>query len=167
MEFPSPNIAKEFHVGHLRSTIIGAFLANLYEDMGWEVIRVNYLGDWGKQFGLLAVGWERFGSEEELEREPLKHFLDIYARINTLFKPEQEASKAARKAGKDTAEIESQGLFAERNAFFSNGKRGAYRYSTMGAISKLEYREIHFCICSIEHPIRRVLRRITSATRHC
>jgi len=52
VEFSSPNIAKPFHAGHLRSTIIGGFLSNLYESCGWEVIRMNYLGDWGKQFGM-------------------------------------------------------------------------------------------------------------------
>ncbi|KAK3935572.1 hypothetical protein QBC46DRAFT_367503 [Diplogelasinospora grovesii] len=124
VEFSSPNIAKEFHAGHLRSTIIGAYISNLYESMGWEVVKLNYLGDWGKQFGLLAVGWERFGSEEELARDPLKHLLDIYVRINTLFKPEAEASKRARDEGRDTAEIESQGLYAERNAFFRRMEDG-------------------------------------------
>jgi arginyl-tRNA synthetase len=49
IEYSSPNIAKSFHVGHLRSTIIGAFLANLYKSCGWEVISMNYLGDWGTQ----------------------------------------------------------------------------------------------------------------------
>jgi len=124
VEFSSPNIAKEFHAGHLRSTIIGAFVANLYKTMGWDVVKVNYLGDWGKQFGLLAVGWQRFGSEDELARQPLKHLLDVYARINAAFKPEQEASKRARDEGRDTAEIESQGLFAERNAFFRRMEDG-------------------------------------------
>lgn len=51
VEFSSPNIAKPFHAGHLRSTIIGGFLANVHEACGWDVIRMNYLGDWGKQFG--------------------------------------------------------------------------------------------------------------------
>lgn len=71
IEFSSPNIAKLFHAGHLRSTIIGAFLSNLYESMGWDVVKVNYLGDWGKQFGLLAVGWQRYGSDELFEKDPL------------------------------------------------------------------------------------------------
>ncbi|KAF7554505.1 hypothetical protein G7Z17_g2867 [Cylindrodendrum hubeiense] len=124
VEFASPNIAKEFHAGHLRSTVIGAYISNLYKSMGWDVIKINYLGDWGKQFGLLGVGWERFGSEEELAREPLKHLLSVYARINALFKPEQDASKKAREEGRDTAEIESQGIYAERNAFFSRLENG-------------------------------------------
>jgi arginyl-tRNA synthetase len=124
VEFSSLNIAKEFHAGHLRSTIIGAFLANLHESMGWEVMRINYLGDWGKQFGLLAAGWKRFGSEEALGREPLKHLLDVYARINSQFQPEEDARDAARAEGRDTAELESRGLFAERNAFFARMENG-------------------------------------------
>ena len=124
VEFSSPNIAKEFHAGHLRSTIIGAFISNLYQSMGWDVIKINYLGDWGKQFGLLAVGWQRFGSEEELARQPLKHLLDVYARINALFKVEENARNQARDEGRDTTEIESQGLYAERNAFFRRMEDG-------------------------------------------
>ncbi|CAI4056172.1 hypothetical protein N7582_000527 [Saccharomyces uvarum] len=82
IEFSSPNIAKPFHAGHLRSTIIGGFLANLYEKLGWEVIRMNYLGDWGKQFGLLAVGFEKYGNEEALIKDPIHHLFDVYVRIN-------------------------------------------------------------------------------------
>ncbi|EGC46615.1 arginyl-tRNA synthetase [Histoplasma capsulatum var. duboisii H88] len=118
VEFSSPNIAKEFHAGHLRSTIIGAYISNLYKSMGWDVLKINYLGDWGKQFGLLAVGWQKFGSEELFQKESLKHLLDVYVKINALFKSEQEASKSARDNGQDTLEIENRGLYAERNAFF-------------------------------------------------
>jgi arginyl-tRNA synthetase len=61
VEFSSPNIAKPFHAGHLRSTIIGGFLANLHESCGWDVVRMNYLGDWGKQFGQKFIGLEGMG----------------------------------------------------------------------------------------------------------
>ena len=119
MEFSSPNIAKEFHAGHLRSTIIGAYLSNHYKSMGWDVIKVNYLGDWGKQFGLLAVGWKRFGSEELFKQNPLGHLLDVYIKINAVFKKEEDAVKEARERGEDTAQLESQGLYSERNNFFT------------------------------------------------
>ena len=124
IDFSSPNIAKEFHPGHLRSTIIGAFLANLYQNMGWDVVKVNYLGDWGKQFGLLAVGWKRFGSEDSLQQNPLRHLLRVYQRINALFKKEQILVKEARDRGEDTAQMESQGSYAERNEFFKRMEDG-------------------------------------------
>ncbi|KAJ7716571.1 tRNA synthetases class I (R)-domain-containing protein, partial [Mycena maculata] len=82
MEFSSPNIAKPFHAGHLRSTIIGTVLSNLFEANGWTVIRMNYLGDWGKQFGLLAVGFERYGSEELLANNAIMHLFDVYVKVN-------------------------------------------------------------------------------------
>jgi arginyl-tRNA synthetase len=86
-EYSSPNIAKPFHAGHLRSTVIGSFLAKLHKACGFTVVSENYLGDWGKQYGLLAVGFARFGSEEKLKTEPIKHLFEIYVRIN------QEAEK--------------------------------------------------------------------------
>ncbi|CAI4063772.1 arginine--tRNA ligase MSR1 SKDI_08G1390 [Saccharomyces kudriavzevii IFO 1802] len=82
VEFSSPNIAKPFHAGHLRSTIIGGFLSNLYEAMGWSVTRINYLGDWGRQFGLLAVGFERYGNEKQLQKQPIQHLFEVYVKIN-------------------------------------------------------------------------------------
>ncbi|KAI9499695.1 hypothetical protein BDB00DRAFT_795158 [Zychaea mexicana] len=82
VEFSSPNIAKPFHAGHLRSTIIGAFVRNVYDANGWETIAMNYLGDWGKQYGLLAIGFARHGDEQALQNDPIKHLYDVYVSIN-------------------------------------------------------------------------------------
>ncbi|KDQ54337.1 hypothetical protein JAAARDRAFT_38498 [Jaapia argillacea MUCL 33604] len=82
IEYSSPNIAKSFHVGHLRSTIIGAFLANLYKASGWEVVSMNYLGDWGTQFGMIATGFEKYGSQTALEADPIHHLFEVYVQVN-------------------------------------------------------------------------------------
>lgn len=84
VEFSSPNIAKPFHAGHLRSTIIGAYLANLYKANAWNVKTYNYLGDWGKQFGLLAVGWKMFGDEQKLQDDAVNTLFEVYVKINQL-----------------------------------------------------------------------------------
>ncbi|KAG8987530.1 hypothetical protein FRB93_004486 [Tulasnella sp. JGI-2019a] len=91
IEFSSPNIAKPFHAGHMRSTIIGTFLSNLYELNGWNVTRLNYLGDWGTQYGLLAIGFQKYGSEEELRVDAIVHLFHVYVSINN----DVEAEKAA------------------------------------------------------------------------
>ncbi|KAL8858319.1 MAG: hypothetical protein Q9178_005182 [Gyalolechia marmorata] len=115
IDFSSPNIAKPFHAGHLRSTIIGGFLANLYEAAGWDVVRLNYLGDWGRQFGLLAHAFEMLGSEEKLEKDPISHLFDIYVEINNISRPEEEEIKQKKEAlaqastaGEDITELEQQ-----------------------------------------------------------
>jgi len=93
VEFSSPNIAKPFHMGHLRSTMIGNFIANLHQMLNYEVIRINYLGDWGKQFGLLGVGFrEMIGGnhEEELENDPMKFLFKIYVAVNKALELEEE-----------------------------------------------------------------------------
>ncbi|KAF8159618.1 hypothetical protein B0H34DRAFT_782303 [Crassisporium funariophilum] len=82
IEYSAPNIAKSFHVGHLRSTIIGAFLVNVYRACGWDVTSLNYLGDWGTQFGMIATGYEKYGSQEELEKDAIKHLFDVYVKVN-------------------------------------------------------------------------------------
>ncbi|KAF5685183.1 arginyl-tRNA synthetase [Fusarium denticulatum] len=118
VEFSSPNMASEFQVSHLRSTLIGTYIANIHSSMGWDVVKMNYLGDWGKQIGLLAAGWQRFGSEEEFEKQPLRHLLEVNHKIQDLFKPELEECKTAKTNKQDVTDIESRGLYAERDAFF-------------------------------------------------
>ncbi|PSN62768.1 putative arginyl-tRNA synthetase, cytoplasmic [Corynespora cassiicola Philippines] len=90
IDFGSPNIAKPFHQGHLRSTIIGGFLANVYEQSGWDVVRLNYLGDWGKQYGVLGVGFLDYGSQQELERDPIDHLFQVYVEISALARKQKE-----------------------------------------------------------------------------
>ncbi|GKU19319.1 unnamed protein product [Fusarium langsethiae] len=118
VEYSSPNMASEFQVSHLRSTLLGTYVANIHASMGWDVIRMNYLGDWGKQIGLLAAGWQRFGSEDEFANRPLRHLLQVKHKIEELFKPEVDKCKAMKANDQDTSEIESQGLYAERDDFF-------------------------------------------------
>lgn len=115
VEFSSPNIAKPFHAGHLRSTIIGGFLANLYTVMGWDVIKMNYLGDWGKQYGLLANGYKKFGNEEQLLRDPINHLFDVYVKVNGIVAQEEgpikelkEQIKAKKEKNEDVSELQKE-----------------------------------------------------------
>ncbi|KAJ5277079.1 hypothetical protein N7524_003232 [Penicillium chrysogenum] len=115
IEFSSPNIAKPFHAGHLRSTIIGGFLANIYTVMGWDVIKMNYLGDWGKQYGLLANGFKYFGNEEALVKDPINHLFDVYVKVNRQVSEQEgpikelkEQIKAKKEKSEDVAELETE-----------------------------------------------------------
>jgi len=118
VEFSSPNIAKPFHAGHLRSTIIGGFLANLYEGAGWEVFRINYLGDWGKQYGLLALGFEKYGDEEALKQDPINHLFQLYVRINSEMSAEKEEFEKKKAAGEDITELEANSLDEQARRYF-------------------------------------------------
>ncbi len=89
VEYSSPNIAKPFHVGHLRTTVIGRALYNMYKFLGYNTIGINHLGDWGTQFGKLIEGYKRFGNEYNLEEEPIDKLTEIYVRINELCKEDE------------------------------------------------------------------------------
>ncbi len=104
VEYSSPNIAKPMHVGHLRSTVIGAALARLYAHLGHRVVRLNHLGDWGSQFGKLVAAWRRWGAEEQLAADPIAHLLELYVRYHQ----EEEADEAlAQEAKAAFQELES------------------------------------------------------------
>lgn len=89
VEYSSPNIAKPFHVGHLRTTVIGRALYNIYKFLGYNTIGINHLGDWGTQFGKLIEGYKRFGNEYNLEENPIDKLTEIYVRINELCKEDE------------------------------------------------------------------------------
>ncbi|XP_055354017.1 probable arginine--tRNA ligase, mitochondrial [Paramacrobiotus metropolitanus] len=96
IDFSSPNIAKPFHAGHLRSTVLGNFIANLHNRSGHRVHRVNYLGDWGTQCGIVLAALEAFGSEEQLQTSPLQHLLELYVKGSELDKNDAEFNQRAR-----------------------------------------------------------------------
>ncbi|OBR14652.1 Arginyl-tRNA synthetase [Colletotrichum higginsianum IMI 349063] len=118
VEFSSPNIAKPFHAGHLRSTIIGGFIANLYDGAGWDVTRINYLGDWGKQYGLLALGFDRFGSEDALKEDPINHLYEVYVKINAAMSDEKEQIAAKEQAGEDVTALKDNSLDEQARKYF-------------------------------------------------
>lgn len=98
VEYSSPNIAKPFSIGHLRSTIIGDAVANLLGKIGWSVTRDNHLGDWGTQFGKLIVAIEKWGDMEEIRRSqnPIKLLLDLYVKFHTEEEADSSLSDMAR-----------------------------------------------------------------------
>ena len=96
IDYSSPNIAKPFHLGHLRTTVIGRAIYNLYKQLGYNCIGINYLGDWGRQFGLLIEGYNRFKDDYDIEKDPLHALSDIYVRINKLAKDDEKVMNIAR-----------------------------------------------------------------------
>ncbi|WP_093215184.1 arginine--tRNA ligase [Sediminibacillus albus] len=82
IDMSSPNIAKPFSLGHLRSTVIGNSLALLAEKRGYTAVRINHLGDWGTQFGKLIAAYKRWGSKEQVSRDPIKELLALYVRFH-------------------------------------------------------------------------------------
>ena len=96
IDLSSPNIAKPFSVGHLRSTVIGDALSNIFKKMGYNTIKINHLGDWGKQFGLLMVAYKKWGSKEAVEANPIDELLKLYVRINAEAENDPSLDEEAR-----------------------------------------------------------------------
>ena len=96
IDYSHPNIAKPFHIGHLRSTVIGQALYNVYEYLGYNVIGLNYLGDYGTQFGKIIEGYKRWGNEYNLEEDPINKMTQIYVRINDLCKEDENVLEECR-----------------------------------------------------------------------
>ncbi|GHU49876.1 arginine--tRNA ligase [Clostridia bacterium] len=96
VEFSSPNIAKPFHIGHIRSTVIGNAINNIYAFLGYDTLRVNHLGDYGTQFGKMIVAYRKWGSREEVERTPIKTLLEYYTKFHEVVETEPELDEEAR-----------------------------------------------------------------------
>lgn len=96
IDMSSPNIAKPMSMGHLRSTVIGNALANIFSKLGYHPIKINHLGDWGTQFGKLIVGYKMWGSEEAVKENPIKNLLAYYVRFHKEDKDHPEMDDEAR-----------------------------------------------------------------------
>ncbi len=96
VEYSSPNIAKPFHIGHLRNTIIGSSLYKIYQFLGYHTIGINHLGDYGTQFGKLIEGYKRWANEYPLDENPIEDLTQIYIRISDLCKQDETVLEQAR-----------------------------------------------------------------------
>ena len=96
IDYSAPNIAKPFHIGHLRSTVIGAALYKIYKYLGYNVIGINHLGDYGTQFGKLIEGYKLWGNEYNIEENPIDELTKIYIRINQACKEDEQVLENCR-----------------------------------------------------------------------
>ncbi|KGR81883.1 arginine--tRNA ligase [Lysinibacillus odysseyi] len=108
IDFSSPNIAKPFSMGHLRSTVIGNALANLAEKNGFQAIRINHLGDWGTQFGKLIVAYKLWGDREAIASSPIEELLKIYVKFHEEAEKQPELNDLARQAFKGLEETDEE-----------------------------------------------------------
>ncbi len=96
IDYSSPNIAKPIGIGHLRSTIIGQALANIYHETGYSVVRDNHLGDWGTQFGSLIYAYKEWGDEKKIKENPMRELKELYVKFSQLAKEHPEIKDNAR-----------------------------------------------------------------------
>ena len=96
IDYSSPNVAKNFHVGHLRTTIIGNSLYKIFSKLGYKVVRINHLGDWGTQFGKLIVAYKKWGSREAVEAKGIEELMDIYVKFHEEAEKDDSLNDEAR-----------------------------------------------------------------------
>ncbi|URN95163.1 MAG: arginine--tRNA ligase [Candidatus Pristimantibacillus lignocellulolyticus] len=110
IDYSSPNIAKPFSMGHLRSTVIGNALANISEKNGYKAVKINHLGDWGTQFGKLIVAYRLWGDKEAIESAPIQELLKIYVKFHDMAETDESLNEQARAAFKSLEDGENEAL---------------------------------------------------------
>jgi len=101
IDYSSPNIAKPFSIGHLRSTIIGQAIGNLYAKCGYEVVRINHLGDFGTQFGKIIYAYQHFGNEAQVKKDPINELVKLYVEFHEKAKEDPKLEEEARRIFKE------------------------------------------------------------------
>jgi len=127
VEFSSPNIAKPMHVGHMRTTVLGAALARIFKHLGHQVIRINHIGDWGSQFGKLVAAWQRWGSEENLQADPIAELLQLYVRFH------------AEEAADPSLAADAKAAFQKLESGVENETRKTWRHFTELSLREFEH----------------------------
>jgi arginyl-tRNA synthetase len=110
VDLSSPNIAKAFSMGHLRSTVIGNAIANIAEKNGYRPIRINHLGDWGTQFGKLIVAYRKWGEEEAVRKNPISELMKLYLRFHEEAEKDPSLEEEGREAFKWLEEGDTENL---------------------------------------------------------
>ena len=106
LDYSSPNLAKPFHIGHLGTTVIGHSIKRLHEFAGYKCVGINYVGDWGTQFGKLIVAFKKWGDRETVEKNGIDALVDLYVRINNAISGNEEQGIPANPALADEARAE-------------------------------------------------------------
>lgn len=129
VEFSSPNIAKPMHVGHMRTTVIGAALSRIFSHLGHNVKKINHLGDWGSQFGKLVTAWNRWGDEKKISDSPINHLLELYVKYHN------------EEDGDPTLKDEAKKIFKELESGENNKTRETWKRFT--ELSLIEFQRIY------------------------
>ena len=113
IDYSSPNVAKPFHIGHLGTTVIGHSLKLIHEFAGYKCVGINYLGDWGTQFGKLIVAYKKWGDKEKVEKDGVDELVNLYVKINNAIKDEEDESEKASGVKKSVLGDMSRAEFAK------------------------------------------------------
>ena len=110
IDYSAPNIAKPMHIGHLRSTIIGQSLYNIYKFLGYKTIGDNHIGDWGTQFGKLIYAYKHWGDKKKIDKDPIEEMTKLYVRFHKEAEKNSELEELARKETKKLQDKDSENI---------------------------------------------------------
>ena len=110
IDFSAPNIAKPFHIGHIRSTVIGDSIRNIYKALGYNTIGINYIGDYGTQFGVMIAAYKLWGDKEAIDADPINELLKLYVRYNTEAEDDPKMMDAARQEFRNLEEGQEESV---------------------------------------------------------
>ena len=157
IEYSSPNIAKPFGIGHLRSTVIGASLKKIYEHLGFRVVSINHLGDWGTQFGKLIYAYRTWGDENKLNEDPIGHLYELYVKVHQAEENNSEVAQLTRLEFKKLEEGDAGNLELWKR--FSDLSRNEFRkiYRMLGVAFDSEHGESFYTdkIPGVEENLRK------------